>query len=185
MISFDRDFRDVSDNIRFHSAEIDLIANAANISESKKARETEQAARKGTLPLIDAFISLQDLSRVYCTVQLCSDIQRWLSPSRVQDDLYKLQLIYMPRSCDWIFTTPQGQACLSSDSSRTLRVQGRPGTGKVSHSPILRYFVIDETLLSRQPKTKLINTLRMRQFGIDAYIDKSICPLIDLSHRQC
>lgn len=47
MVSFDKEFRGVSDNINFHSAEIDHIANAANIAESKKARETEEVIRQG------------------------------------------------------------------------------------------------------------------------------------------
>ena len=48
-MSFDKDFRQVSDSIDHHSKEIDLVANAANISESKKAREKEEAARQGMI----------------------------------------------------------------------------------------------------------------------------------------
>jgi len=47
IVSFDREFREVSDNINFHSAEIDHAVNAANIAESKKAREAEEANRQG------------------------------------------------------------------------------------------------------------------------------------------
>lgn len=47
MVSFDREFREVSENINFHSAEIEHVANAANIFESKKARESEELAKQG------------------------------------------------------------------------------------------------------------------------------------------
>lgn len=45
--SFDKDFRDVSEHINFHSAEIDWVANAANIEESQKARQLEEETRLG------------------------------------------------------------------------------------------------------------------------------------------
>lgn len=44
--SFDKDLLEVSDNIRHHWTEIDIVANAANIEEAKKAREAEQIQRK-------------------------------------------------------------------------------------------------------------------------------------------
>ena len=45
--SFDKDFRDVSEHIHFHSAEIDWVANAANIEESQRARQLEEVIRYG------------------------------------------------------------------------------------------------------------------------------------------
>lgn len=45
--SFDKDFRDVSEHINFHSAEIDWVANAANIEESQRARQLEEESRNG------------------------------------------------------------------------------------------------------------------------------------------
>lgn len=45
--SFDKDFRDVSEHINFHSAEIDWVANAANIEESQRARQLEADNRLG------------------------------------------------------------------------------------------------------------------------------------------
>lgn len=45
--SFDKDFRDVSEHITFHSAEIDWVANAANIEESQRARQMEEETRQG------------------------------------------------------------------------------------------------------------------------------------------
>ena len=47
MVSFEKEFREVSENINFHSEEIDHAANAANIAESKRAREVEELRRHG------------------------------------------------------------------------------------------------------------------------------------------
>jgi hypothetical protein len=44
--SFDKDLLEVSDSIRHHWTEIDIVANAANIEEAKKAREAECVKRK-------------------------------------------------------------------------------------------------------------------------------------------
>ena len=66
-------------------------------------------------------------------------VQRWLSPSNVQDDLHRHQLEYMPGSCDWILETPQAQDCLDSKHSTTMRITGRPGTGKT----VLASFLVD------------------------------------------
>ena len=49
MVSFDKEFREVSEKISFHATEIDHIANAVNIAESRKAREHEEAFRQGEL----------------------------------------------------------------------------------------------------------------------------------------
>ena len=46
--TFDKDFRDVSEHINFHSAEIDWAANAASIEESQRARTLEEEVRFGT-----------------------------------------------------------------------------------------------------------------------------------------
>ena len=43
--SFDKDLLEVSDSIRHHWTEIDIVANAANIVEAKKAREAEEIRR--------------------------------------------------------------------------------------------------------------------------------------------
>ena len=52
MVSFDKEFRAVSDNITFHSIEIDHVANATNIAESKRAREADEAARESKRDLV-------------------------------------------------------------------------------------------------------------------------------------
>jgi hypothetical protein len=48
-VSFDKEFRQVSDNIAHHSTEIDWAANAANIEELKRVRGSEEATRQGML----------------------------------------------------------------------------------------------------------------------------------------
>jgi hypothetical protein len=49
--SFDKDFLEISDNIRHHWTEIDIAANFVNIAESRMIREAEEARRRGNLHL--------------------------------------------------------------------------------------------------------------------------------------
>ncbi|KAL6715489.1 hypothetical protein ACLMJK_006450 [Lecanora helva] len=123
VLSFDKEFREVSDYINLHSAEIDHIANAVNIAESKKAREIEESHRK---------------------TQLQNNLQRWLSPANVQDDLYRHQLAYMPGSCNWILKTSQAETLLSPTISSTMKIQGRPGAGKTVLTSFLVKWLIDQ-----------------------------------------
>lgn len=44
--SFDKDVLEISDSIRHHWTEIDIVANAANIEEAKNAREAEKVQRQ-------------------------------------------------------------------------------------------------------------------------------------------
>ncbi|KAH0552836.1 hypothetical protein GP486_006963 [Trichoglossum hirsutum] len=108
-VSFDKEFQQLSENIAHHSTEIDWAANAANIDEAKKARGFEDATRQG---------------------QIRADVQRWLSPAEVQDDLYRHEGDCMSGSCDWAFETPELQAFLASGNSEILRIGGAPGSGK-------------------------------------------------------
>ena len=121
LTSFDKDFGQVSANIAYHSTEIDWVANAANIEESSKAREAEKAARKE---------------------QLRNNIQRWLSPSTVQDDLHRLRKDYMPGSCDWVLATSLYKYLDPQSPCRSLCFQGRPGAEKT----MLASFVITRLL---------------------------------------
>jgi hypothetical protein len=107
--SFDKDLEDISDNIRHHWNEVDIAANAANIEEAKAARQAQEAQR------------LWDIRR---------DINRWICPSNVEDELFRRQSEYMPGSCDWIVSDPEFQSLLRSDCQYSLKVQGRPGSGK-------------------------------------------------------
>ena len=117
--SFDKDLEGISDNIRHHWKEIDIAANAANIEEAKAARQAQENQR------------LLDLRR---------DINRWIFPSNVDDDLARRRSDYMPGSCDWILDTTVFRGLLDSDCHYCLRVQGRPGSGKsVAASFMLQY----------------------------------------------
>jgi hypothetical protein len=107
--SFDKDLQDISDNIRHHWTEVDIAANAANIEEAKAARRAQEADR------------LLDIRR---------DINRWICPSNVEDDLARRRSDYMPGSCDWIVSASDFQKLVGSDCHYNLKVQGRPGSGK-------------------------------------------------------
>ena len=159
--SFDKDFRDVSEHINFHSAEIDWAANAANIEESQRARLLEEETRQGKEVTLSVHLLLQTylagLSMVFgryiaypllklrCrSVQMQNNVQRWLSPSNVQDDLYRHQLECMPGSCDWILEAPQVRDCLNSKRSTTMRILGRPGTGKTVLASFLVNYLAEQ-----------------------------------------
>lgn len=120
-VSFDQEFLEVCEHITFHSAEIDWVANAANIADSQKARETEAATRE---------------------TQLRNSVHRWLSPTNVQDDLHRHRLEYMPETCDWFLEAPQAQEFLIN--SAAVRIQGRPGTGKTVFTAFLVNYLAEQ-----------------------------------------
>lgn len=114
--SFDKDLLEVSDNIRHHWTEIDIVANAANIEEAKKAREAEQIQRK------------LDIRR---------DINRWLSPSNVSDDLTKHLSECMEGSCEWLVEDPALQKALTTSAPSATHIFARPGAGKTTAAAFL------------------------------------------------
>lgn len=63
--SFDKDFRDVSEHINFQSAEIDWVANAANIEESQKARQLEEETRLGKEACVLSSLSASDIPLLF------------------------------------------------------------------------------------------------------------------------
>ena len=71
------------------------------------------------------------------SAQSWNNIQRWLSPSNVQDDLYRHKLTYMSASCDWILKTSQAETCFDPATPTVWRIQGRPGAGKTILSSFL------------------------------------------------
>ena len=77
------------------------------------------------------------LNTRFSSVQMRNNVQRWLSPSNVQNDLHRHQLGYMLGSCDWILEAPQAQDCLNPKHSTTMRILGRPGTGKTILASLL------------------------------------------------
>ncbi|PQE19469.1 Vegetative incompatibility HET-E-1 protein [Rutstroemia sp. NJR-2017a WRK4] len=122
-VSFDKEFQQVSNNISHHATQIDWAANAANIEEAKKAREAEEKARNANN---------------------LADVQKWLSPAMVHEDLHRLNEDLVAGSCQWAIGTPEAQAFLNSETSAILRIGGDPGSGKST----LAAFFIEQILLS-------------------------------------
>jgi len=142
--SFKREFEQVYENISHHSTQIDWAANAANIEEAKKARADDEAARQGKLSSPRTESSLINFEG-----EIRSKIQKWLSPSTVQDDLSRHNSDCMPGTCDWAFATEQLQDFINSKKSSVLRIGGAPGSGKSTsnHGDVLYFFCrgTDET----------------------------------------
>jgi hypothetical protein len=65
------------------------------------------------------------------------EVQRWLSPSNVADDLKKHIEDCMPGSCDWLLEPLYLQKFISSPRPTLGHVQGPPGAGKSTASGFL------------------------------------------------
>jgi hypothetical protein len=119
-VSFDKDIAEISDNIRFHWAEVDVAANAANIAEAKVARVKEQ---------------------IHQAHELERDINRWLSPATVEDDLHRLFSSCADSSCQWVLKTPEMMEFRNVDAPKSLRLCSWPGGGKsVAASFLVKFF---------------------------------------------
>ncbi|KAH8702659.1 hypothetical protein GQ44DRAFT_831837 [Phaeosphaeriaceae sp. PMI808] len=120
--SFDRESREILDNIRYSWTEIDIAANFVHITESKKIRAAEDERRM---------------------IQIRGDIQRWLYPANVSDDLHRCVAEYMPNSCIWFRDLDAFKAILCNVyQASALRIVGRPGEGKTMlASSIINYLV--------------------------------------------
>ncbi|KAI1804742.1 hypothetical protein F4811DRAFT_552613 [Daldinia bambusicola] len=123
-VSFDKDFRDVAEKIQVHSQNVDWAAHAAHIEETQREAENAKAERKA---------------------HERGNIQRWLSPSTVDDDLQKHRDDCIPRSCDRLLASRQFQSFISLDDDadqlpHVLAIQGLPGSGKTTAAA----FIIDQ-----------------------------------------
>lgn len=67
-----------------------------------------------------------------CSGQMRADVQKWLSPANVLDDLYRHQRDCMAGSCNWALELLDVQVFLSSETSEILRIGGAPGSGKTT-----------------------------------------------------
>lgn len=123
-----------------------------------------------------------------------NNVQRWLSPSNVQDDLHKHQLVYMPGSCDWILEAPQAQDCLNSKYTTTMRILGRPGTGKTvlasflvkylaEHNKNVLYFFCKAGETEKRETTHVLRTLLSQLLHIDEALYHDVEPLYTKSGR--
>ena len=174
--SFDKDVAEISDSIRFHWAEVDVAANAANIVEANAARRKE------------------DLQKAY---EFQRDINRWLAPATVEDDLERLSAICALNSCDWLIGTPEMQDfTLGKKLSSSLRLCSWPGGGKSvaasflvknlqgrSTEPVL-YFFCRSTDAEKSFTTSIARTLVWQLLQIDASLFSLLAPIYHRSGRQ-
>lgn len=174
--SFDKDVAEISDSIRFHWAEVDVAANAANIVEANTARLKE------------------DLQKAY---EFQRDINRWLAPATVEDDLERLSALCALNSCDWLIGTPEMQDfTLGKKLSSSLRLCSWPGGGKSvaasflvknlqsrSAQPVL-YFFCRSTDANKSFTTSIVRTLVWQLLQIDASLFSLLAPIYHRSGRQ-
>ncbi|KAI2604392.1 uncharacterized protein GGS25DRAFT_525677 [Hypoxylon fragiforme] len=112
--SFDKDFRDISESIQLHSQNVDWAAQTAHIEEIHREVGEAKAQRRA---------------------HERENIQRWLSPATVGDDLQKHLSDYLFRSCDGLLTSPEFQSFVSPGDLKApqiLSLQGLPGSGKTT-----------------------------------------------------
>lgn len=123
-----------------------------------------------------------------------NNVQRWLSPSNMQADLHRHQLKYMP-GCDWILEVPQAHDCLNSKQSSTVRILGRPGTGKtvlasfsVNHLAEQKeknvvYFFCKAGGTEKRETTHILRTQLSQVLHIDQALYRDVEPLYTKSGR--
>ncbi|KAF2015743.1 hypothetical protein BU24DRAFT_450409 [Aaosphaeria arxii CBS 175.79] len=111
--SFDKDFREVSENIRHHWTEIDIAANFVHITQSSALRTAENDRRQA---------------------QLRGDMQRWLFPASIADDLNRCAAECVEGSCKWFQDSDHYNMLTSVYDSYAIRIVGRPGEGKTTLS---------------------------------------------------
>lgn len=77
---------------------------------------------------------------------LYANVQEWLSPADVQDDLYRHENERMHGSCNWALDTTEVQSFLATKTeSEILRIGGAPGTGKSTLTAFLINHLIETT----------------------------------------
>ncbi|KAM3072408.1 hypothetical protein ACMFMG_009211 [Clarireedia jacksonii] len=174
-VSFDKEFQQVSSNISHHATQIDWAANAANIEEAKKARELEEQARQASTR---------------------AEVQKWLSPANVQDDLQRHNEDLVAGSCGWALETPEAQAFLNSQASSILRIGGDPGAGKSTltaffighilqnHADDVLYFFCKGTDETKNQPYQALRTLLAQLLAHDASLDLYFTELYQKSGQE-
>lgn len=175
----------MAESIDLHSVDIDRAANAAHMTEAKAARERSSAEKQG----MRTFIALRDTSPLIVVVaQELYQLQCWLSPSTVDDDLQKYQSEYMPGSCDWIIETIEFKKWLNAPLNQSLQIFGRPGSGKstlaaflvqklyTSTSPVL-YFFCDSSDSEKRDTCCILRTLLAQLLRIKPALATHLLPI--------
>ena len=189
-LSFDTEFREVSEHINLHSTELDWVANVANIADGQKERAESDNARMSKLltRLVGTLLNL-------IKGQMRSNIQRWLSPSKAQDDLYRRSFEYMPGSCDWVWNTSQARNFFASSASTSMIIQGRPGSGKTVLSSfiiqsllkreetVVLYFFCQAGDLEKREITCILRTILSQLLVVDQSLYETLDPLYTRSGR--
>lgn len=129
--SFDRDVEEIGLQIKHHWAEVDVVANAANLAEAKAARLEEELARAS---------------------QRQTEINKWLAPSNVDDDLHRLLSSCAKGSLDWIRQTPEFSVLENASKFYALRITGHPGGGKSTAAA----FLANQLLSSNKSSQKAV-----------------------------
>ncbi|KAH0558415.1 hypothetical protein GP486_004928 [Trichoglossum hirsutum] len=136
VVTFDHEFRQVTDALLAHEAAVDFAANAVNIAEAKTARASQIAFQQET-----------DMQR--------RDLMRWISgPTAFDEDLRKLRSSRMDSGCFWFLQSknryigdwlrePASSVPIPRDM---IWVKGAPGTGK----SVLASAVVDYLLQRHQ-----------------------------------
>lgn len=173
--SFDKDVAEISDKIRHHWTEVDVVANAANIVEAKEARKKEEEQRR------------DDFRR---------DVSRWLAPASVEDDLDRFSSTCADGSCQWIWDAEELQALRQSDKAATVRISAFPGGGKsVAASQLVRmlqaeerfpvlYFFCRGTDAEKSFTTLIARTLAWQLLQTDDTLYDRLAPIYNRSGRQ-
>jgi hypothetical protein len=173
--SFDRDVAEISDSIRFHWAEVDVAANAANLVEAKAARTKE------------------DLQRAY---EFQRDVNRWLSPATVEDDLERLSAMCAETSCQWLLETTEMVHFKEAKQSTSLRLCSWPGGGKsVAIAFLVKqflslpdrsvlYFFCRATDAERSFTTSIARTLVWQLLQSEPSLYALLSPIYNTSGRQ-
>ena len=173
--SFDKDISEISDKIRHHWSEVDVAANAANLAEAKTARSKEEDQR------------VLDMRR---------DINMWLAPSNVQDDLARLAAACAPESCAWLMSTPEIKAFREYKNSTSLRVCASPGGGKsvaaaylveelqAYDASVVSYFFCRSADAEKSYSTSIVRTLAWQMLQADPSLYEEVAHLYHRSGRH-
>jgi hypothetical protein len=155
MTTFDEEFQQVTEALKFDEAAVDIAANAAYIAESKEAWVAQTYLQEGEYSaLFNEYY--QSVPNVNKTDARRRDLMRWISgPTTFDEDLRKLRDIRFDPGCEWFLKGGIRNSRLwFSDKEEScprkydlLWIKGAPGTGK----SVLASAIVDYLLEKCQP----------------------------------